>query len=222
MNCAQCGQSVNEGSRFCGQCGSPVVEEGDDEDRADSGTEVPSPDELLATTPATESMPPPPPPRATAPQSPPPPPPPPAFDWSGAASRECVTPGCVARGKPTNDARCQLCGFSTSAIGAPPPSATPPPFPGAPQPYPVAYAPPVAQGTNGLSIASLVLGILWIYWIGSILALIFGYVAKGQIDRSGGRQGGRGMAIAGIVLGWIGVGIFLLLIVVGVGVGLGT
>ena len=35
--------------------------------------------------------------------------------------------------------------------------------------------------TNGLAIASMVLGIVWIYWIGSILALIFGYVAKGQI-----------------------------------------
>ena len=31
----------------------------------------------------------------------------------------------------------------------------------------------------------MVLGILWIYWIGSILALVFGYVAKGQIDALG-------------------------------------
>jgi hypothetical protein len=70
-----------------------------------------------------------------------------------------------------------------------------------------------ATKTNGFSIASLVLGILWIYWIGSILALVFGYVAKSQIDRSGGLQSGRGMAIAGIVLGWIGVGILTLVIV---------
>ena len=59
----------------------------------------------------------------------------------------------------------------------------------------------------------MVLGILWIWWIGSILALVFGYVAKGQIDRSAGRQSGRGMAIAGIVLGWIGVGFLALFIV---------
>ena len=76
------------------------------------------------------------------------------------------------------------------------------------------------QSTNGLAIASLVLGIVWIYWLGSILALIFGYIAKGQIDRSGGSQSGRGMAIAGIVLGWIGVTVLLLVIVAGVGVGL--
>jgi hypothetical protein len=59
----------------------------------------------------------------------------------------------------------------------------------------------------------MVLGILWVYWVGSILALVFGYIAKSQIDDSGGRQRGRGMAIAGIVLGWIGVGLLILVIV---------
>lgn len=76
--------------------------------------------------------------------------------------------------------------------------------------YQPVYAP--APKPNGLAIASLVLGILWIYWIGSILALIFGMVGKSQIDNSGGAQSGRGMAIAGIVLGWVGVGILLLFI----------
>ena len=65
----------------------------------------------------------------------------------------------------------------------------------------------------------MVLGILWLYWIGSILALVFGYVAKGQIDRSAGRQTGRGMAIAGIVLGWIGVGFLALFIVLALAFG---
>ena len=60
--------------------------------------------------------------------------------------------------------------------------------------------------TNGFAVVSLCLGIIWLYWIGSILALVFGYMAKGQINQSGGRQKGKGMAIAGIVLGWIGVG----------------
>jgi hypothetical protein len=87
------------------------------------------------------------------------------------------------------------------------------PAPVAPM-YPSYASVPVQKtGTNGFSIASLVLGIIWLYWIGSILALIFGYVAKNQIDRTGGTQGGRGMAIAGIVLGWIGVGVLLLVIV---------
>lgn len=64
----------------------------------------------------------------------------------------------------------------------------------------------VPQKTNGMAIASLVLGIVWVYWIGSILALVFGYSAKAEIDRSRGAQGGRGLAVAGIVLGWVGVG----------------
>lgn len=70
------------------------------------------------------------------------------------------------------------------------------------------------QRTNGLAIASLVLGILWLYWVGSILALVFGYAAKAQIDRSGGAEGGRGLAIAGIVLGWVGVGTLVLMLLV--------
>jgi hypothetical protein len=87
-----------------------------------------------------------------------------------------------------------------------------------PPPSFTAYTPhgaPVVQATtNGLAIASLVLGILWMWWIGSILALVFGYVAKNQIDRSAGRQTGRGLAIAGIVLGWIGVAALALFFVV--------
>ena len=69
-----------------------------------------------------------------------------------------------------------------------------------------------------LFITSMVLGIVWLYGVGSILALVFGYIAKGQIDRSGGQETGRGMAIAGIILGWIGVG-FLIRVIVLVAVG---
>lgn len=66
--------------------------------------------------------------------------------------------------------------------------------------------------TNGFAVASLVLGIVFVGGIGSILALVFGYLAKNQIDRSHGVEGGRGMAIAGIVLGWVGVAVVLLMI----------
>lgn len=83
----------------------------------------------------------------------------------------------------------------------------------APYGYPPMYA---TKTNNGLAIASMVLGILWIYWIGSILALVFGYSAKKQIRESGGRQGGDGMATAGIVLGWIGVGTIVLVVLIAV------
>ena len=64
-----------------------------------------------------------------------------------------------------------------------------------------------------MAVASLILGIVTLCGIGSVLAVIFGYVGKGQIDRSGGAQGGRGLAVAGIVLGWVGVGFLVLTIV---------
>lgn len=54
---------------------------------------------------------------------------------------------------------------------------------------------------SGMAVASLVLGILWIAGIGSILAIIFGSVALYQIQVSRGRLTGKGLAIAGLVLG---------------------
>jgi len=105
---------------------------------------------------------------------------------------------------------CPACGAAIPAtvLGA----AGPRPGPGqAPAAFGAAH--PAPQTTNGLAIAGMVLGILWLYWIGSILALIFGYVARGQIAASAGRQGGGGMAIAAIVLGWVGVGALSLIIV---------
>lgn len=70
-------------------------------------------------------------------------------------------------------------------------------YPGGPSAY------PPQKGTNGFAVASLVLGIVWCYFIGSILAVIFGHVAISQIGRDGGQ--GKGLAIAGLVLGYIGI-----------------
>jgi hypothetical protein len=80
--------------------------------------------------------------------------------------------------------------------------------PYAPPPGPYGYDepgryPPPAQGTNGLAIASLAVGILWLSGVGSILAVIFGHIALGQIRRTGER--GRGLAIAGLVVGYVGI-----------------
>ena len=86
------------------------------------------------------------------------------------------------------------------------------PTAGAYAPYPP--APPPQVKTNSLAIASFVLGIVWIYWIGSILALVFGYLALRQIRQANGWQEGRGLALAGVVLGWIGVAVLALVLVV--------
>ena len=63
---------------------------------------------------------------------------------------------------------------------------------------------------------ALVLGIAGIVvcFVGSILALVFGYKGRREIDASEGTQTGRGMATAGIVLGWVWVGVLGLTIVV--------
>ncbi|MGH2808212.1 MAG: DUF4190 domain-containing protein, partial [Actinomycetota bacterium] len=90
----------------------------------------------------------------------------------------------------------------------PPPGAPPPPpgtQPYATGPYQPAYPAYQPPPTNGMAIAALISGILWFFWIGSIVALVMGYVAKQQIDASNGTQAGRGLAIAGIVLGWVGI-----------------
>ncbi|MBN1095478.1 DUF4190 domain-containing protein [Blastococcus sp. TML/C7B] len=104
----------------------------------------------------------------------------------------------------------------------PPPYAGQPPYAGYPPAYgqppygqpPYGYGFPPPRRTNGMAVASMVLGILWIYWIGSVLALVFGYIAKRQIQERG--ESGGGMATAGIVLGWIGIGFLALAVVAGI------
>jgi hypothetical protein len=59
-----------------------------------------------------------------------------------------------------------------------------------------------------------VLGILWLGWVGSILAVIFAHVALRSIRR--GYQRGHGLAVAGLVLGYIGVATLALVVILGV------
>lgn len=94
------------------------------------------------------------------------------------------------------------------------------------QPYgpytpPPSYGyPPPAPPTNGLAIASLVLSLLGLVGVlpllGTILGLIFGYSARNQIAQSRGTQGGAGLAKAGIIIGWVTLGIWALGICVGI------
>jgi hypothetical protein len=73
------------------------------------------------------------------------------------------------------------------------------------------------QPTNGFATASLILGLVgWAACgVGSVLAVIFGFIAHGQIRQSQGRQGGDGMAKAGIILGFVGIALVVLFIVIG-------
>src|SRR2546429_9022991 len=57
-----------------------------------------------------------------------------------------------------------------------------------------------ARKTSGMAIASFVLGILLIYWLGSIRALVFGYISMREICVSIEPIEGNGLAMAGIIL----------------------
>ncbi len=86
---------------------------------------------------------------------------------------------------------------------------------GYPPGYPACGYPPMA-GTNGLAVASLVCSLLWVFGLGGVLAIVFGFVARSQIKRSGDSQRGRGLALAGIIIGVAGVMATALLITVAV------
>ena len=98
----------------------------------------------------------------------------------------------------------------TSGYPAPgyPPAGYPTPAPG--------YGYPVAPSNNGMAIASMVVSIVGVlglcgYGLGGyigIVGAILGHVSRKQIRERG--EQGDGMALAGIILGWIATGIAVL------------
>jgi hypothetical protein len=82
-----------------------------------------------------------------------------------------------------------------------------------------AVDPAVAFGlppeTSGKAIFSLICGILFFIPLPPffIVAVIFGHLSLSEIRRSAGRLAGRGFAIAGLVLGYLGVVAMIALIV---------
>lgn len=75
------------------------------------------------------------------------------------------------------------------------------------------YAPASSPRTNGLAVASLVLS-LTLFFIGPILAIIFGVVARRQIRESRGSQTGDGLALAGLIIGIVQLALSLVVIAV--------
>ncbi|SBS73889.1 DUF4190 domain-containing protein [uncultured Microbacterium sp.] len=107
-----------------------------------------------------------------------------------------------------------------------PPAYVPPAYPPAAQtpPYaaPGAYQPPVnpyayggyaaVQKTNTLSIVSMIASIAGFIWIlpfvGSLAGAIMGHISLNQIKQTG--EKGRGMALAGVIVGWAGLALVVL------------
>ena len=88
-----------------------------------------------------------------------------------------------------------------------------PPYPPYQQPYPP-YAPyPPAPPTNGLAIAALVCGVGgFVVGLSFIPAIICGHLARRQIRQTG--EQGAGLALAGLILGYVGIALFIVLIAV--------
>lgn len=87
---------------------------------------------------------------------------------------------------------------------------TPPPYPygGYPPPgFPGGYPPP--RPTNTLAIAALVCAFLI-----APLGIVFGHMSLSQIRRTG--EEGRGMALAGLIIGYVATALAIVLIVVSV------
>jgi hypothetical protein len=102
--------------------------------------------------------------------------------------------------------------------GVPPPG--PPPAPSYGPPPVGGYAYPAAGTSygytgvpknNGLAIAAMICSFFfWIYGLGAILGIIFGFIARSQIKKSNGTQRGEGMALAGIIIGFAGIAIAII------------
>jgi hypothetical protein len=83
--------------------------------------------------------------------------------------------------------------------------------------YPPAYGQTLpTPETSGFAIASLVCSLAsWfvIPFIGAIAAVVLGHVARHEIRHSYGRKSGNGLAMAGLVIGYIQIALSLVVIV---------
>ncbi|MHB9859760.1 DUF1707 and DUF4190 domain-containing protein [Streptomyces sp. YIM S03343] len=90
----------------------------------------------------------------------------------------------------------------------------PMPLTTAPVPVPGTFLPVPPPRTNGKALAAFVCGLLCVPTIGftGIPALILGHVARAEISRSG--EPGDGLALTGVILGWLSTGFWGLLLAV--------
>ena len=94
----------------------------------------------------------------------------------------------------------------------------------------MSYQPPYRSSTSSLAIVSLIFGVLaWcmLPFVGALVAVICGHLARNEISRAPADQRieGDGMAIAGLVLGYLQLvlcvlGVFFLIAALVFGLGL--
>jgi uncharacterized membrane protein len=71
--------------------------------------------------------------------------------------------------------------------------------------------------TNGLAVASLVCSIAGVvpffFGIPCVVGIILGFVGMSQVKKSGGVQRGRGLALAGVIVGFSLIALFVILVI---------
>jgi len=105
----------------------------------------------------------------------------------------------------------------TDQIPPVPASDATPATPAAPAAAPYAAPAAPAAGTwNVLAIVSLVIAIVGFGWL-SLGAVITGHIALGQLKRT--PQQGRGLALAGTIVGYVGILATIIWVIVVIGLG---
>ncbi len=205
MVCPNCGYDNSRNNRFCVRCGvdlaaAPAQPAGSGPSTAPPPDAVPSPPpDPAPPAPANPWGAAPPPAQWGAPGPPPPPPP------SGGPPQASAPPNPFAPPAPYGPYG-PVGGYAPPGQG--PYAQYPPPY------QPAGFQPPA---TNGLAIASFVLGLVgWVpCGVGSVVAIVLGFVARTQIRSSHGRQGGDGLALAGIILGFLAIAFLIAILVLG-------
>jgi type IV pilus assembly protein PilA len=74
------------------------------------------------------------------------------------------------------------------------------------------------QRTSGMAIGSLICGLFLFFFPLSLVAVILGHLSLSEIRKSAGKIAGRGMAIAGLTLGYVGLSIVPMLIILAIAI----
>jgi hypothetical protein len=78
--------------------------------------------------------------------------------------------------------------------------------------------PPGGVETSGKAIASLVCGLFSLMFPAAIAAIILGHISRSEIRKSGGRLKGNGLALTGLIFGYMGIAVIPVLIIAAIAI----